>query len=417
MYRFIRHRFIYFICLGFALSTLLFSLPFTSVSSQNVNSPSPGEIRGVWLTNVGSGVLFVPWGINRALSQLSALKFNTVYPVVWNRGHTFYKSALLKQEIGLDTQPLLKLTHSGGDALATIVKLGSQKKLRVIPWFEYGLMLPANSALARYHPDWLTTEISGVPFIEDTLPEAGTGKVKLSAWQQFISLHTVKKLVWLNPLHPKVKEFIKGLILEVVTNYDVDGIQLDDHFGMPVNLGYDSFSIKLYQQEHEGQKPPLDPFDPEWMRWRSDKITIFMQEIVESVKAVKPSIQISLSPNSQRFAYKYYLQDWESWVNNNLIDELVLQVYRHNQNSFLAELAEPAVQNTRRKIPVSVGIITGTWGNPVNIRQIREQVKVVKEQNFNGVSFFYWETLWSYMTPESPQQRRKAFLEMFPVPS
>lgn len=48
------------------------------------------EIRGVWLTNVASGVLFSPWGVRRALRQLSRLHFNTVYPVVWNRGETFY---------------------------------------------------------------------------------------------------------------------------------------------------------------------------------------------------------------------------------------------------------------------------------------------------------------------------------------
>ena len=51
--------------------------------------PKPTELRGVWLTNVASGVLYTPWGINRAISQLASLKFNTIYPVVWNRGNTF----------------------------------------------------------------------------------------------------------------------------------------------------------------------------------------------------------------------------------------------------------------------------------------------------------------------------------------
>lgn len=51
-------------------------------------------------------------------------------------------------------------------------------------------------------------------------------------------------------------------------------------------------------------------------------------------------------------------------------------------------LSQPEVQNARLTIPVSVGILTGIWNNPVNIQQITEQVKVVREQNFNGVSFF-----------------------------
>lgn len=410
MTRFARRWFNYLVCLALVLSFILspLSSPFVS-AKPNVNTAIKQEIRGVWLTNVGSGVLFTPWGINRALNQLSALKFNTVYPVAWNRGYTFYRSNIAEREIGLDSQPFLKFMRLGGDVLATITQLSTQKNLRVIPWFEYGFMLPPNSTLAKYHPDWLTVGRSGDKLIEEIPLDLGRKNSK----QQFFSQPHVKKEIWLNPLHPKVQEFIKALIVEVITNYDVDGIQLDDHFGVPVKFGYDSFTIQLYQQEHKGKKPPSDPFNSEWMRWRADKITHFMQEIVQAVKAVKPNAKISLSPNSQAFAYKYYLQDWETWVNRGLVDELVLQVYRNDINSFQAELKQPAVQNARRKIPVAVGIFTGTWRTPIDIKQIKEQVERVHEHNFDGVSFFYWESLWGYITPESPRQRRKAFLEMF----
>jgi uncharacterized lipoprotein YddW (UPF0748 family) len=45
--------------------------------------------------------------------------------------------------------------------------------------------------------------------------------------------------------------------------------------------------------------------------------------------------------------------------------------------------------------------------------QIKAQVQVVRDRHFDGISFFYWESLWGYIVPESPQQRRKAFLDMF----
>ncbi|ARV62100.1 hypothetical protein BZZ01_28820 [Nostocales cyanobacterium HT-58-2] len=405
-----RRFFNYLVCLGLVISLILSPLFSSHVSSEEIgNSITKQEIRGVWLTNVNSGVLFAPWGINRALKQLSALKFNTVYPVVWNRGHTFYSSRIAKKEIGLDSQPLLKFIRGGGDILATITQLSAQKNLRVLPWFEYGFMLPSHSTLAKYHPDWLTVGLSGDKLIEEIPLDVQTKNSK----QQFFRQRSVKKEVWLNALHPQVQEFIKSLILEVITHYNVDGIQLDDHFGMPVKLGYDSFTIQLYQQEHKGKEPPSDPFDSEWMRWRADKITHFMQEIVTSVKAVKPNAKISLAPNSYTFAYKHYLQDWETWVNRGLVDELILQVYRNDINSFQVELQQSAVQNARRKIPVGVGILTGTWGNPIDIKQIKEQVEIVRDRNFDGVSFFYWESLWGYITPESPRQRRKAFLEIF----
>lgn len=72
---------------------------FFSANQFNIAPPSSDrEIRGVWITNVGSGVLFAPWGIHRALEQLAALHFNTVYPVIWNGGHTFYPSNAAKKQ-------------------------------------------------------------------------------------------------------------------------------------------------------------------------------------------------------------------------------------------------------------------------------------------------------------------------------
>jgi uncharacterized lipoprotein YddW (UPF0748 family) len=398
MYSVLRRGFVYFLCLGFVISLTIFPISANSSYIQN-SLPITTEIRGVWLTNVASGVFYVPWGIERAINQLAALNFNTIYPVVWNRGYTFYKSPLAKKITGADSQPLLNLIHGRNDFLAKLIRLARSKDLTIIPWFEYGLMTPPDSALAKLHPDWLTMGQQGVESIsENLLEDMNSG---------------VYKQAWLNPLHPQVQNFIRGLILEVVKNYNVDGIQIDDHFGMPVQFGYDNFTVQLYQKEHQGKKPPSNAFDQEWMRWRADKITAFMATISRSVKAIKPYVKISLSPNSQYFAYKYYLQDWENWVKKDLIDELILQVYRSEKTAFIKEISKPPVKLAIKKIPVAVGISTGTLLKPVNIDTVKEQIKIVRNQKLSGFSFFYWESLWGYITPESPYQRRRAFLKMF----
>jgi uncharacterized lipoprotein YddW (UPF0748 family) len=395
MNRLIYRCFFYFLGWGLVIILTVFSVASLPGHKQNI-SPLMTELRGVWLTNVASGVLFMPWALDHALSQLSALNFNTVYPVVWNRGYTFYNSAVAKKVTGSETEPLLSFMHGGKDSLTNLVKIAKTKGLSVIPWFEYGFMAPANSALAREHPTWL----------------AGINVIKSSPLEEINSDFPIQQ-AWLNPLHPQVQKFIQGLILEVISNYDVDGVQLDDHFGMPVQFGYDRFTVQLYQREHQGKKPSTDPFNPEWMHWRADKITNFVAQIRKSVKAVKPQAKISLSPNSQAFAYKYYLQDWETWVKKGLLDELILQAYRDNQKTFISELEQPAIELARTKIPVAIGISTGTFYNPVNIAQIKKQVQIVRDRNFQGVSFFYWDSLWGYIAPESPRQRRQAFLKMF----
>jgi len=367
--------------------------------------PKPTELRGVWLTNVASGVLYTPWGINRAISQLAKLKFNTIYPVVWNRGNTFYPSLVAKKVTGRDRDLSLQVLKLNQDVLAQIVKQGHRQGLRVIPWFEYGFMAPPNSALAKRHPDWLTARRNASKITVDVnQPKATNPKVVDPM---------LTKGVWLNPFHPQVQQFMLNMIVEVVTKYDVDGVQFDDHFGLPSDFGYDRFTVALYQQEHQGKIPPNNPLDAQWLRWRADKLTNFMERVYKAVKAVKPECLVTLSPNPQDYAYRATLQDWQTWVNRGLVEELICQIYRNDRKSFIAELQQTALQTARKKIPVGIGILTGSVTNPVALKQIKQQVQWVRDRGYSGVSFFYWESLWGYITPESPQERRNGFSSLF----
>jgi uncharacterized lipoprotein YddW (UPF0748 family) len=109
--------------------------------------------------------------------------------------------------------------------------------MSVIPWFEFGFMTPADSDLAKRHPNWLTSRRDGTQI-----------------WQEGAHAR-----VWLNPFRPEVQQFIEDLVVEIVSNYNVNGIQFDDHFGIPSELGYDAFTVELYKQEHLGLLPPANP--------------------------------------------------------------------------------------------------------------------------------------------------------------
>jgi uncharacterized lipoprotein YddW (UPF0748 family) len=390
-----------------------------TATPQAISAPSD-EIRGVWLTNVASGVLFLPQGVSRAVNQLAQLNFNTLYPVVWNRGYTTYPSSVTKNVTGETQLPLLRSTQIGRNVLAAFIHQGHQRNLRVIPWFEYGFMAPSRSSLVRRHPEWVTQYRDGSQLLKAGTAELGLPETPQSLWQsrrssfrRFIQQQTSHQLVWLNPLHPQVQEFLLDLILEVVTRYDVDGIQLDDHFSLPVELGYDPFTVQLYRQEHQGQSPPEDPLNEEWMRWRANKLSDFMRQIFLAVKIVKPSCLISLSPNSPGFAYRHYLQDWQTWVNQGWLGEVIVQTYRNDLDRFIAELEQPAMREMHQLVPLGIGILTGTWINPIAIAQIQQQVKAVRDLGYDGISFFYWESLWGYITPESPRERRAGFQSLF----
>ena len=98
---------------------------------------------------------------------------------------------------------------------------------------------------------------------------------------------------------------------EAIKNYDLDGIQLDDRIVWPyIDMGYDEFTQKLYAAEHNGQRPPLDPKEPEWVRWRTEKVQAFSKRFVREVReAAGKDFIISLSPGPHPWALDNYLID------------------------------------------------------------------------------------------------------------
>jgi uncharacterized lipoprotein YddW (UPF0748 family) len=346
------------------------------------------EIRGVWMTNNDFNTLRESNKVQEAVNHLRQLNFNTVYPVVWNSGYVMYPSATA-QRAGI--QPFVMRGTDGQDILADLINQSHRKGLLVIPWFEFGFMAPPTSELALNHPEWLTRKRDGS---ETFIGAAG-------------------EVVWLNPFHPQVQELIRNLVLEVVTQYDVDGIQFDDHMSLPHEFGYDKYTVNLYTQETKNP-PPSNPQDPKWVKWRADKITAFMVQLNQAVKARKPNAIFSVSPNYYDFAYKFHLQDWLTWIREGIVDELIVQVYRPNLQSFVAKINRPEIQEAQRTIPTGIGIMTGLRNNPVPMRQIKSQVRAVRERGL-GVAFFYYESLWN-SAPEPIAERQDGFKKLFPYP-
>jgi uncharacterized lipoprotein YddW (UPF0748 family) len=401
------------------------------------------------------------------VDQLAALNFNTLYPTVWNWGYTLYPSATAQREMGIRQHlyadlraPSPSANQDERDMLQEAIELGHAKGMAVIPWFEFGFMAPANYELYRRHPDWFTqkqVELPAPELVEPTVP--GTAKTQFrsgaTAKVQTTLLnddslsrenHRVKHWLaqapqpdidpalladpgiwmegnviprrWLNPFHPQAQKFLLELINDLMSNYEVDGFQFDDHLGLPVEFGYDPYTINLYRAEHNGQSPPRDPKNEAWVAWRANKISDFLAEVYKLVKARRPQAVVSISPNPYPFAYVTYLQDWPTWVNRGLVDELVVQLYRSDQNRFIWEINKPSLQAALRKIPTSAGILSGLRAAPVGMGQIGDQIKAVRDRRLSGMSFFFYESLWIPPANESRDDRTAGLQAAFasPVP-
>lgn len=343
------------------------------------------EIRGVWMSTNDFNAIKTRAGTKDAVTQLRRLNFNTIYPVVWNSGYTKFPSYTAKRA-GI---PFFFKGTDGQDILADLIKQSHRQGLVVLPWFEFGFMVPETSELALNHPEWLTQKRNG-----SRTSNSAAGEV-----------------AWLNPFHPQVQQFIQNLVLEVVNKYDIDGIQFDDHMSLPRDFGYDKYTVALYTQE-TGNPPPANSADEAWVRWRADKITMFMAQLNRAMKARKPYAIFSVSPNYYNHAYKLQLQDWLYWVRLSIVDELVMQVYRNDLTKFTRKINRPEIIETKKYIPTGIGIMAGLRNRPVSMRQIQSQVRAANKQGL-GVTFFYYESLWNY-AQESVELRQAGFKNLFP---
>ena len=353
----------------------------TSVAQAGLPSVQPKRTLGVWLTNSPSPLYYDKTTLLKAMDELQQAGFTALYPNVWSRGTTFHRSQFAPVE-----PPLLK-AGLNLDPICAISKEGRKRGMKVIPWFEYGLMEPADAAVVKQHPEWVLTRRDGNPVM---------------------TMHG-KEMVWLNPAHPGVRERFIGLVVEVMKRCKMDGLQLDDHFAWPVELGYDPYTTALYQQD-TGVQPPKDHTNRYWMTWRRRQLTGLLRELRQRLDDESLPQRISLSPGPFRFAYNHWLQDWELWAVGELIDDLVVQNYAYSLKGFAKDLNQPALRKARQwGLPVQIGVLAGFGKRTTPIPVLAEKKRLSNEQGY-GVIYFYWEGLWGkYSGKEGSAFRFDAF--------
>ena len=163
-------------------------------------------------------------------------------------------------------------------------------------------------------------------------------------------------------------------------------LQFDDHWAWPIELGFDPATQAFYRQSQTS----IWPFGERqsWAEWSTDQVTLGFRSAVNQIKALRPDLQISIAPNPLRFSINNYRMDWSQWL--DLVDEVVLQVYRYDLKGFEGELAKPELQAIKHK--TSIGILTGLKGKVQPIQLIQEQIAAVEAAKFQGYACFFYET-------------------------
>jgi uncharacterized lipoprotein YddW (UPF0748 family) len=348
------------------LFTLLSCKATKDVTSKKVAS---SNVKGVWVTNVASTALDSRAKITETVNLCKKSGITDIYVVTWNKGRTLYYSKVMKD---IFNAPIME-RFGERDPLQEMIEEGHKSGLRVHAWFEFGFASSYSEnggEIVKKFPHWKAIDNKG-------------------------NLVSKNGFEWMNAMDPEVQNFVKSLVLEVVKNYDVDGIQGDDRLpAMPSLGGYDDYTLNLYKKEHQGNLPPNDYKDPNWLTWRADKLTVFLGELYKEVKAIKPKMIVSMAPSIHPWAKEEYLQDWPSWLEKGYCDYVIPQVYRKTIESYTSTLeSQLDYLPKKQKNKFFSGVLLQVNGINPSQDFLKAMIETNRKLGIQGESFFFYEGL------------------------
>lgn len=280
----------------------------------------------------------------------------------------------------------------GFDPLQTAVAAAHRRSLQLHAWVNVmpgwsGDQPPSDPRqLLRARPDWFLHRRDG----RGQQPKPG-------------------KYLTLNPCLPEVRSYLANLCREIVTRYQVDGLQLDyirfpDAEGDDVDqLGTDARTMSLFTGTTGRASSDLTQL----RLWQTQCVTALVAEIRRAVRAVDGrsvalTAAVFADPDVARERVR---QDWGAWLQRGLVDAVLPMNYTADDQRF-AELVRRDVELAQGR-PVITGI--GTWQHR-DADQTVQQLDAAFRHGSCGVAVFNYRTLFgpgAAGAPPPDQLRRK----------
>ena len=138
----------------------------------------------------------------------------------------------------------------------------------------------------------------------------------------------------LNPAYDENRQYICHVVGDILRRYDVDGLHIDDYFYPYPAAGCTIPDEYLYRRNPGGHSNIGD--------WRRYNVNLFMKEMHDTIRAVKPWVKFGVSPfgiyrnkkSDPNGSDTRGLQNYDDlyadvllWINNGWVDYCVPQIY------------------------------------------------------------------------------------------
>ena len=334
------------------------------------------EARGVWVSRyeyAGIDSAKSKARITEVFEKARSAKMNMVFFQVRGNGDAFYKShfepwsEMLTGTLGKDP---------GWDPLEYAVRESHRLGLEIHAWINTfpvwsGKKPPIETtprSLYLAHPDWLVCDANGRPMA--------------------LNDHYVN----ISPGIPEARRFVINVALDIVDQYDVDGLQFD-YVRYPEDspkLGYshDSISVARFKSQ-EGNPNRVD-----WENWQREQVNQFVYGAYNAITELKPWVKVSASvigkySGTGWTAYSAVYQDVRRWMELGKMDFVVPMVYwemDHKTHPF-GPLVTEWTSRVAYNRPVIPGILMGLE-QKFGWSEIEDEVEAARGRGAVGVVFF-----------------------------
>ena len=300
--------------LAMVLCAVISSATFYIPEGVSVRAEEDTELRGVWVSTVANidypsrqttNSETLKSEMIEILDNCKSMGFNAVFLQVRPCGDAFYNSSVFPWSKYLTgTQGVAP--DNGFDPLRFAVEEAHNRGIQLHAWINpYRITNSSsdNNKLASNNPAVLNPGL----VLTDS-----NGKM------------------YYNPGDSASIDLIVNGAVEIVENYDVDGIHMDDYFYPDASFNDDT-TYSFHKDEY-----------PNKADWRRANVNKLVQTLDERLHSVKPSIQFGISPrgiwaNKDEMAegsdtrgggsYSTIYADSRAWVKNGWVDYIMPQIY------------------------------------------------------------------------------------------
>ncbi len=358
--------------------------PAASYGSRNYKALNFREQKGFWITYLeymsilkNKSESSFAKSVGEYFDNISALGFNTVYVQVRAFGDAYYDSELFPA--GEQYNGTIG-SGSGFDALGIMVKAAHERGLSVHAWV---------------NPMRLMTSAQ-IENISD--------KYQIKNWYDNKNGTYIVKSGdrwYLNPAYDEVTELIADGISEIVSGYDVDGVQIDDYF-------YPTAAADFDKAAYSASGTALSLSD-----WRLENVNKLVKKLYKAVHSANSTAVFGISPQgSVENDYKAFA-DVRTWCSQSgYCDYILPQVYFGFENATLpyADVISEwsgMVKNSNVKLVIGLAAykigVTDNYAGAKGKNEWTENNDIISRQmklaetlgNYGGVALYRYESVFA----------------------